>query len=86
MAINRAMAHGHAFGPDAGLVLLDTVEPTAVPDYPQLPAVRAELLALAGRHQEAAEHFAEAAALTRNQPEKALFTKRATAARANETN
>jgi len=42
--------------------------------------VRGELLALAGRHAEASDRFAEAAALTRNGPERDLFTERAAAA------
>jgi RNA polymerase sigma factor (sigma-70 family) len=80
VALNRAMAHGRAFGADAGLVLLDAVDAAALAGYPQLPAVRGELLALAGRHAEAADRFAEAAALTRNGPERDLFTERAAAA------
>ncbi|MHA6780910.1 RNA polymerase sigma factor [Pseudonocardia saturnea] len=81
VALNRAMAHGRAFGADAGLALLDEVDAAALAGYPQLPAVRGELLALAGRHAEAADRFAEAAALTRNGPERDLFTERAAAAR-----
>ena len=81
VALNRAMAHGHAFGPAAGLALLDAVDTSSLSTYPQLPAVRGELLALAGRHREAADRFAEAAALTRNEPERVLFTERATRAR-----
>ncbi|MCO1655578.1 RNA polymerase sigma factor [Pseudonocardia humida] len=81
VALNRAMAHGHAFGPGAGLALLDAVDTAALADYPQLPGVRGELLAMAGRHREAADRFAEAAALTRNEAERALFTERAETAR-----
>jgi RNA polymerase sigma factor (sigma-70 family) len=81
VALNRAMAHGRAFGPDAGLALLDTVDAAALAGYPQLPGVRGELLALAGRHAEAADRFTEAAALTRNQAERSLFDERAAAAR-----
>ncbi|WP_214401798.1 RNA polymerase sigma factor [Pseudonocardia lacus] len=81
VALNRAMAHGHAFGPDAGLALLDAVDTAALATYPQLPGVRGELLAMAGRHREAAERFAEAAALTRNEAERALFEERAEQAR-----
>ncbi|MDN5931429.1 MAG: RNA polymerase subunit sigma-24 [Pseudonocardia sp.] len=77
VGLNRAMAHGRAFGADAGLALLDAVDAAALTGYPQLPAVRGELLALAGRHAEAADRFAEAAALTRNGPERDLFAERA---------
>ncbi|GAA3223033.1 RNA polymerase sigma factor [Pseudonocardia petroleophila] len=82
VALNRAMAHGHAAGPAAGLALLDAVDVEALARYPQLPAVRGELLAMAGEHAAAAAGFAEAAALTRNGPERALFTERADRARA----
>lgn len=81
MALNRAMAHGHASGPAAGLALLDAVDTTALTGYPQLPAVRGELLMMAGRHSEAADQFTEAAALTRNEPERSLLTARAAEAR-----
>jgi predicted RNA polymerase sigma factor len=81
VALNRAMAHGHAFGADTGLRLLDAVDPAALPGYPQLPAVRGELLAMAGRHAAAATAFTEAAGLTRNEPERLLFTERAGSAR-----
>jgi predicted RNA polymerase sigma factor len=81
VGLNRAMAHGRASGADAGLALLDEVDAAALAGYPQLPAVRGELLALAGRHADAADRFAEAAALTRNGPERDPFTERAEAAR-----
>ncbi|MBW0114988.1 RNA polymerase sigma factor [Pseudonocardia abyssalis] len=82
VALNRAMAHGHAVGPGTGLALLDAVDAVALAGYPQLPAVRGELLAMAGRHAVAALSFDEAAALTRNGPERALFAERAEQARA----
>jgi RNA polymerase sigma factor (sigma-70 family) len=82
VALNRAMAHGHAFGPDAGLALLDAVDTSSLTAYPQLPGVRGELLAMAGRHREAADRFVEASALTRNEAERALFVERAEQARA----
>src|SRR5690606_23634262 len=67
--VNRAVAHGRAFGPDAGLAVLDAIEPGALPGSHLLPAVRGDLLARAGRHREAAEAFADAAALTANEAE-----------------
>jgi predicted RNA polymerase sigma factor len=42
-----------------------------------VPSVRGDLLARAGRHREAAEAFGEAAALTDNQSERELLTRRA---------
>lgn len=81
VALNRAMAHGHASGPDAGLALLDAVDTASLAGYPQLPGVRGELLTLAGRHDEAADQFTRAAALTRNETERTLFTERAEKAR-----
>lgn len=83
--LNRAMAHGRAAGPAAGLALLDTLDTAALAGYPQLPAVRGELLALAGRHTEAAACFDDAAAATRNEPERELFTERAAGSRAQAT-
>lgn len=82
VALNRAMAHGHASGAATGLRHLDELDADALRDYPQLPAVRGELLAMAGRHADAATAFAEAAGLTRNEQERLLFTERAAQSRA----
>ncbi|KQW49502.1 RNA polymerase subunit sigma-24 [Nocardioides sp. Root1257] len=76
--VNRAVAHGRAHGAAAGLAIID-----AVRDHPALAgshltiAVRADLLARAGRSTEAAAAFREAAALTRNDDERALLSRRA---------
>ncbi|GAA4697346.1 RNA polymerase sigma factor [Nocardioides conyzicola] len=76
--VNRAVAHGRAHGPAAGLAVID-----AVRDHPALAgshlpaAVRGDLLERAGRHDEAAEAFRLAASLTRNGDERALLTNRA---------
>ena len=53
--LNRAVALGMAFGPEAGLELLDTIaaEP-ALREYHLLPSVRGDLLAKLGRGDEAA--------------------------------
>ena len=69
-----------AFGPAAGLELVDqlTDEP-ALKTYHLLPSVRGDLLARLGRHAEARAEFERAAALTRNQREKALLLERAKA-------
>jgi predicted RNA polymerase sigma factor len=75
--VNRAVAHGRAFGPDAGLAVLADVEPGALGSSPLLPSVRGDLLERAERHAEAAEVFTEAAALTRNEGERAVLRRRA---------
>ncbi|MFC7494960.1 MULTISPECIES: RNA polymerase sigma factor [unclassified Nocardioides] len=75
--VNRAVAHGRAFGPDAGLVVLAELEPDALGDSPLVPSVRGDLLERAGRHAQASEAFAEAAARTRNESERALLRRRA---------
>ncbi|MEA2611095.1 MAG: hypothetical protein QOG32_821 [Chloroflexota bacterium] len=78
--LNRAVAVGMAFGPAAGLEVVErlTTEPS-LRGYHLLPAVRGDLLARLGRHEEAAEAFRDAAALTRNSREQALLTGRAEA-------
>jgi RNA polymerase sigma factor (sigma-70 family) len=72
--VNRAVAHGRAFGPEAGLAVLEGV---VLPGSHLLASVRADLLARAGRHAEAAASFREAAELTRNQRERTLLLSRA---------
>jgi RNA polymerase sigma factor (sigma-70 family) len=78
--LNRAVALAMAFGPDAGLELVDalTSEP-ALKDYHLLPSVRGDLLAKLHRLDEAAEEFEHAAALTRNGRERTLLLERAAA-------
>jgi len=75
--VNRAVAHGRASGPDAGLAVLDDIPKGALAGSHLLPAVRADLLARAGRHVEAAASFRGAAELTRNESERALLLARA---------
>jgi RNA polymerase sigma factor (sigma-70 family) len=78
--LNRAVAHSMAFGPDAGLSLLDEVaRAPALRNYAPLPAARADFLLRAGRLAEARVEFERAAALTRNEREKAFLLKRAAA-------
>ena len=76
--LNRAVAVGMAFGPAAGLAVVDAVagEP-ALSGYPLLPAVRGDLLARLGRSVDARAEFERAAALTRNERERAVFAARA---------
>ena len=75
--VNRAVAHGRAFGADEGLAVLDAVADDALGDSPLIPSVRGDLLERAGRPAEAAEAFTEAAARTRNDRERALLQGRA---------
>jgi RNA polymerase sigma-70 factor, ECF subfamily len=78
--LNRAVAVAMAFGPAAGLALVDalTSEP-ALKAYHLLPSVRGDLLAKLGRHEEANAEFKRAAALTRNARERTLLLERARA-------
>ncbi|MEI7057578.1 RNA polymerase sigma factor [Nocardioides sp. CCNWLW239] len=79
--VNRAVAHGRAFGPDAGLAILAALPEGALPGS-HLPAgVRGDLLQRAGRLVEAADAFDEAASLTSNAGEQELLEKRAAACR-----
>ena len=75
--VNRAVAHGRAFGPDAGLAVLDQVDPGALGDSPLVPSVRGDLLERAGLHSEAGAAFTEAASCTRNEGERSLLQRRA---------
>jgi RNA polymerase sigma factor (sigma-70 family) len=76
--LNRAVALGLAFGPDAGLALVAEIEDDpALRDYHLLPSVKGDLLEKAGRRDEAAAEFAQAAELTENERERELLLKRA---------
>ena len=75
--VNRAVAHGRAFGPDAGLAVLEQLEAGALGDSPLVSSVRGDLLERAGLHGPAGEAFTEAAARTRNDSERALLRRRA---------
>ncbi|RYZ43025.1 MAG: RNA polymerase sigma factor [Myxococcaceae bacterium] len=78
--LNRAVALGMAFGPAAGLELVDqlTAEPS-LKHYHLLPSVRGDLLQKLGRLKEARAEFERAASLTRNAREQALLLARAEA-------
>jgi RNA polymerase sigma factor (sigma-70 family) len=80
--VNRAVAHGRAFDPGAGLAVLEEIPLDALGDSPLVPSVQGDLLARAGRHAEAADAFAEAARRTRNGGERTLLEKRAHESRA----
>ena len=76
--VNRAVALGMAYGPEAGLRLVDQlVDLPALRDYHLLPSVRGDLLARLGRHAEARAEFARAAQLAGNERERALLSERA---------
>ncbi len=78
--VNRAVAHGRAFGPEAGLAVLDAVAGhRSLTGSHLAPAVRGDLLERAGRRAEAAAAFTEAAGLTGNAGERALLLQRAAA-------
>ena len=78
--LNRAVAVAMAFGPEAGLELVDalTSEPS-LKAYHLLPSVRGDLLVKLGRFGEARAEFQRAASLTRNARERQLLLARAAA-------
>ncbi len=76
--LNRAVAVGMAFGPAAGLELVDQLlDEPVLAAYHLLPAVRADLLTKLGRPAEARAELARAADLARNARERELLLARA---------
>ena len=75
--VNRAVAHGRAFGPEVGLRVLAEVPREALSGTPLHDSVLGDLLSRAGRHHEAAEAFRRAAASTANGGERAVLLRRA---------
>jgi RNA polymerase sigma factor (sigma-70 family) len=76
--LNRAVALSMAFGPEAGLELVDElVAAKALDGYHLLPSVRGDLLQRLGRFDEARQDFTRAAGLTRNAREQELLLARA---------
>ena len=76
--LNRAVAVGMAAGPAAGLALVDrVVSEGRLAQYHLLPAVRGDLLAKLGRHEEARVEFLRAAELTENARERDILRSRA---------
>ena len=76
--LNRAVAVGMAFGPAAGLDLVDAlVAEPSLRAYHLLPAVRGDLLRKLGRSAEARSEFERAASLTENVVERKLLERRA---------
>jgi len=78
--LNRAVAVGMAFGPEAGLEIVNRLygEPS-LKGYHLLLSVRADLFAKLGRVEEARTEWARAAGLTENAREKSLLLARAAA-------
>ncbi len=80
--LNRAVAHSMAYGPDAGLRLIDELaNAAALRNYAPLPAAKGDFLFRAGRVREAKAQFEIAASLTRNEMEKAFLLDRAAGCR-----
>jgi RNA polymerase sigma factor (sigma-70 family) len=78
--LNRAVAVGMAFGPEAGLEIVDLlVHEPALESYHLLPSVRGDLLIKLGRVEEARKELLRAASLTRNKRERKLLMDRAQA-------
>jgi RNA polymerase sigma factor (sigma-70 family) len=76
--LNRAVAVGMAFGPQAGLDLVDELQSEpALRNYHLLPSVRGDLLKKLGRLDEARAEFERAASLTQNERERRLLLERA---------
>ena len=76
--LNRAVAIGMAYGPVAGLEVVDALQDVpALQSYHLLPSVRGDLLRRAGREEEARIEFARAATLAKNTRERELLRKRA---------
>jgi RNA polymerase sigma factor (sigma-70 family) len=78
--LNRAVAVSMAFGPEAGLVIVDQLTSEGSLDgYHLLPTVRGDFLAKLGRSEEARAELARAASLTQNKTERDLLLERAAA-------
>lgn len=76
--LNRAVAVSMAFGPAAGLAIIDALRgDKALQNYQWLPSVRGDLLARLGRNDEARHEFEHAAALAGNLRERELLLERA---------
>lgn len=76
--LNRAVAVSQAFGPAAGLEIVDElIAENSLKNYHLLPSVRGDLLKKLGRLDEARAEFGRAASLTRNARERELLLQRA---------
>lgn len=78
--LNRAVAVGMAYGPEAALAIVDELaDEPSLSQYQWLPSVRGDLLARLGRHDQAREAFQLAATLAGNERDRALLLARAQA-------
>lgn len=76
--LNRAVAHSMAFGPEAGLQLIDRIaDSPLLQSYAPLPAARGDFLLRAGRVIEARSAFERAASLAQNAREREFLLQRA---------
>jgi RNA polymerase sigma-70 factor (ECF subfamily) len=76
-ALNRAVAVAMADGPAAGLAEVEAIERGGeLAGYRYLPSTKAELLRRLGRHEEAADAYRAALALTENATERAFLAER----------
>ncbi|WEY41787.1 RNA polymerase sigma factor [Paraburkholderia sp. SUR17] len=76
--LNRAVAVSMAFGPAAGLEIVEQLaDDPALASYPWLPAAQGDLLARLGRRDEARAAFERAAAMTRNRRDQEVLLARA---------
>jgi RNA polymerase sigma-70 factor (ECF subfamily) len=76
--LNRAVAVSQAFGPAAGLEIVDElIGEISLKNYHLLPSVRGDLLKKLGRLDEARAEFGRAASLTRNAREREMLLQRA---------
>ena len=84
--LNRAVAVAMAFGPAAGLKLVDALTSArSLENYHLLPSVRGDFLFKLNRFDEARAEFERAASLTRNARERELLLERAAACVRNST-
>jgi RNA polymerase sigma factor (sigma-70 family) len=79
--VNRAVAHGRAYGADAGLAVLEGLDAASFGNSPLVPSVRGDLLERAGLHSQASEAFSEAASRTANLSERSVLQRRSNQAR-----
>ncbi|MGH7318250.1 MAG: RNA polymerase subunit sigma-24, partial [Candidatus Rokuibacteriota bacterium] len=85
--LNRAVAIAMAFGPAAGLELVDAlVDEPALRAYHLLPSVRGDILVKLGRVHEARVEFERAASVAQNTRERDLLLARAKACRTSTSN
>ena len=75
--VNRAVAHGRAYGPEAGWAVLEQVDVDSFGDSPLFPSVAGDLFERAGMHARASEAFSEAASRTQNGGERRVLQDRA---------